>query len=105
VETLPWNAIVVEAELSLRTILVPVVTELANVVPPELVTVKLESVVAPTAPATEITPAVPAFKVRAWVLALVPLIELLKLIFAPAVLIPALVESKAIEVPSVTAPV
>ena len=105
VETLPWNAIVADEELSLRTILVPVVTELANVVPPELVTVKLESDVDPTAPVTAIVPPVPAFNVRACELALDPLMELLKLILAPAVLTPALVESSVIEFPSVTAPV
>ena len=55
----------VEAALSLRTILVPVATELANVVPPELVIVKMESVVPPTAPVTAMVPPVPAFNVSA----------------------------------------
>ena len=83
-----------------RTTLVPVVTAPVKVAPPELLTVRVAKLTPPPiAPLTLIVPGV--FRVKDWVLAVVPLI-LLKLI-APLLPLPVLVS--VVFAPKVTAPV
>ena len=83
-----------------RTTLVPVVTAPVKVVLPELVTVRVASVVPlPIAPFILIAPAV--LKAKDSVLACVPLIELVLL----NVITPLLVLVKLVSAPNVTAPV
>ena len=83
-----------------RTTPLPVVTAPVKVVPPELVMVRVASVVPlPIAPFILIAPAV--LKTRDSVLACVPLIELALL----NVITPLLVLVKLVSAPNVTAPV
>ena len=100
---LPLKVTKVLEEVFVITMLVPVVTAPLNVAPPELVIVNVDNEVVPTAPLTLMVPVEPLLIVSAWVLVLVPLTVLLNEMLLPAANAP--VESRVIELPSVTAPV